>query len=78
LKATFKDNEDLDRDSSESPPADTDNQDSEASEVLIGEQNSISREQLLQSVPSKEISELMLWNFFNSSNPTLGKTDNPL
>ena len=73
MKAAFKDDEEPERDLSEPLSTEMGGQVNAISQMLIGDLNPVNREYLFQSVPSKEFSDLMLWNFFNSSNPALCK-----
>jgi hypothetical protein len=70
LKAAVKDEDDLNEESPSYQIADPNNHDVEISEVLIGGSGAITREYLLQSLPSKEFSDSTLWHWFNSSNPS--------
>jgi hypothetical protein len=41
------------------------------SRVLISQAASLTKEEVLQSIPPKEISDKLLWHFFNSGSPAL-------
>jgi hypothetical protein len=41
------------------------------SRVLISQAASLTKEQVIQSIPPKEVSDKLLWHWFNSGSPAL-------
>lgn len=77
LKAAMKDEDEPTTDTAS--PADVmDEQQSDSAQLLMNYSGgAITREQLIQAIPSKEFSENMLWHWFNSSNPSLSAIHKP-
>jgi hypothetical protein len=41
------------------------------SRLLISQAASLTKEEVIQSIPSKEVSDKLLWHWFNSGSPAL-------